>query len=363
MEKEDNLVDAFKILFQHRKLILGFSFAIGIITAVSSLLMPNYYQANTTFLAASPDQATPDLALGIGKREAQIYGGQGDINRILTVGQSGELEDYLIAEFDLMEHYEIDPNHKKAQYKVKEELRDHLKISKTDKDAIQISVEDKDPEWAALIANSTREKIDEISQEILKASQKNLLTNYNRKIFEKESLLKKLTDSLFQLRGEYQIFNGSTQTESLTTRLIDANANLSNYQAAFGYLSKRSDIPQDTLTTIEAKIQGLTAETQNLTKRLSKINEGLSSVKTLEDNFNNIAISLNYEMESRNRLLTFIEAKTPALILIEAAQIPLIKYRPKRSLLVVGATLMAFLLSALGVLFNESTKKYHFGRI
>jgi capsular polysaccharide biosynthesis protein len=362
MEKEDNLVYALKILIQHKNLIVGFSFAIGVTVAVSSLLLPNYYQANTTFLAASPDQAIPDLALGMGKREAQIYGGQGDINRILTVGQSGELEDYLIAHFNLMEHYEIDPNHKKAPYKVKEELRDHLKITKTDKDAIQITVEDKDPEWAAQIANSTREKIDEISQDILKASQKNLLANYNRKILEKENLLKTLTDSLFLLRGEYQIFNGSAQTESLTTRLIDANADLSNYQASFQYLANRSDIPRDTLTFIEAKIKGLTAETQNLTKRLSKMNEGLSAVKTLEDNFNNIAISLNYEKESRNRLFTFIEAQTPALILIEAAQIPLVKSRPKRSLLVIGAILVAFLLSTLGVLFIESTKQYHFGR-
>jgi tyrosine-protein kinase Etk/Wzc len=361
MEKEDNLVDAFNILFQHRKIILGFSFATGVVIAISSLFLPNYYQANTTFLAASPDQAIPDLALGIGKREAQIYGGQGDINRILTVGQSGELEDYLIDKFNLLDHYEIDSNHQKAQYKVREELRDHLKIIKTDKDAIQISVEDKNPEWAALIANTTREKIDEISQDILKASQKNLLINYDRKILEKSRLLDKLTDSLLRLRNDYQIFNGIAQTETLTTRLIDATADLSNFQAAFQYLSNQSGIQLDTLTKIEAKIQGLKAETQNLTARLSKINEGLSSVKGLEDHFNSITISLNYEKESRNRLNTFIEAQTPALILIEAAQIPIIKSRPKRSLLVIGATFVAFFLSVLGVLFFESIKNYPFG--
>lgn len=362
MEKEDNLIDAFKILMQHRKLVLGFSFAVGIVVAVSSLFMPNYYQASTTFLAASPDQAIPDLALGMGKREAQIYGGQGDINRVLTVGQSGELEDFLINKFNLLEHYQIDPNQKKAQYKVKEEIRDLLKIIKTDKDAIQITVEDKNPEWAALIANTTREKIDEISQDILKASQKNLLANYDRKILEKEDLLKKLTDSLFRLRNEFQIFNGNAQTENLTTRLIDATADLSNYQAAFQYLSNQTSVQQDTLTKIEAKIKGLVAETQILTKRLSKVNQGLSTVKTLEDNFNTIATSLNIEKDSRNRLLTFIEAQTPALILIEAAQIPLIKSKPKRSILVIGATILAFFLAALGVLFFESTKKYNFGR-
>ncbi|MEY2949957.1 MAG: hypothetical protein ACO388_03180 [Saprospiraceae bacterium] len=362
MEKEDNLIDAFKILMQYRKLILGFSFAIGIVVAVSSLFMPNYYQANTTFLAASPDQAIPDLALGMGKREAQIYGGQGDINRVLTVGQSGEVEDFLIEKFNLLDHYNINPNHKKAQYKVKEELREHLKITKTDKDALQITVEDKNPEWAALIANTTREKIDEISQDILKASQKNLLVNYDRKILEKENLLKKLTDSLFRLRDEFQLFNGSTQTENLTTRLIDATADLSNYQAAFQYLSNKANIQRDTLTIIEAKIKGLTAETQSLTKRLSKVNEGLSTVKTLEDNFNTIATGLNFDKDSRSRLLTFIEAKTPALILIEAAQIPLIKSKPKRSLLVIGSTILSFLFATLGVLFYESTKKYHFGR-
>lgn len=362
MEKEENLFDALKILMQHSAIIYGFSFAIGVAVTVSSLFLPNYYQASTTFLAASPDQAIPDLALGIGKREAQIFGGQGDINRILTVGQSGDLEDYLIEKFNLLEHYEIDPNHKKAQYKVKDELRDHLKIIKTDKDAIQITIEDKDPEWAAHIANATREKIDEISQDILKASQKNLLLSYDRKILDKENLLKNLTDSLYTLRDEYQIYNGFAQTESLTERLIDATADLSNYQAAFQYLSKKSTIKQDTLTVIEAKIQGLKAETQNLTKRLSKMNQGLSAVKSLEDHFNSIVLNLNYEKESRNRLLTFIEAKTPALILIEAAQIPLIKSRPKRSILVISSTVVAFLLATLGALFFESAKKYHFGR-
>ena len=58
--------------------------------------MPVYYRASTTFLAASPDQANPELLFGQGNLRTQYYGNANDIDRLITLAHSNELVEFLV---------------------------------------------------------------------------------------------------------------------------------------------------------------------------------------------------------------------------------------------------------------------------
>ena len=165
MEKNtDNLLGVLKTLFKWKKQIFLVCLIAGIGSVIISLLLPVYFQATTVFLAASPDQAKPELIFGSGTLEGEYYGNENDIDRILTIAESSELFDFLIDTFNLYQHYKIDSTANRAPYRVKKKLAKLYDVAKTKRDAIELSVEDQDKELAAAIANTARRKINEILQ-------------------------------------------------------------------------------------------------------------------------------------------------------------------------------------------------------
>ena len=73
--------------------------------------------------------------------------------QMLQVIESQEIIDSVVAIFNLMEHYNIDPNYKYAKTALLAEYHDRVSISKTPYDAVEIKVLDKDPQMACDIAN------------------------------------------------------------------------------------------------------------------------------------------------------------------------------------------------------------------
>lgn len=73
--------------------------------------------------------------------------------QMLQVIESQEIIDSVVAIFNLMEHYNIDPNYKYAKTALLAEYHDRVSISKTPYDAVEIKVLDKDPQIACDIAN------------------------------------------------------------------------------------------------------------------------------------------------------------------------------------------------------------------
>ncbi|MDF1698260.1 MAG: hypothetical protein P1U56_20595, partial [Saprospiraceae bacterium] len=63
-----------------------------------------------------------------------------------------------------------------------------------------------------------------------------------------------------------------------------------------------------------------------------------------------------YEKERLYKLQTSYNKSFTALHILEKESIPLEKSRPRRSIIVLGLTFLAFVLSCLGVLLIEGTR-------
>lgn len=353
MEQKDNLLGVVQTLWKWRRPILITSLGAAIGTAIISLFLPNYYKATTTFLAASPDQAMPEMLMNQTTQRSQYYGNGNDIDRLLTIAESSELISFLIDSFNLYEHYRINPEGEKAPFKVREKLLKLYAVEKTKRDAITLSVEDKDRELTARIANAARLKVDQLSQHILKEGQRQAIQTFERDIRLKREELSMLGDTLMKLRQNFGVYNANAQTESLTGQKSEAQSELIRNSARLESLRK-AKMPRDTIVMLEALVEGQKQEVENLEGRLDTFNQGIGTINTLERQHAQAGYELNAALERLSKYQTIYQANTPALILVEQAEVPIVKSRPKRSILVIAAGAMAFIFVALAALLFDN---------
>ncbi|PHN03587.1 Wzz/FepE/Etk N-terminal domain-containing protein [Flavilitoribacter nigricans] len=353
-QNKDNLLDVLRTIFRWKKPIIYLCLAAGLIAAVVVMLVPVYYQATTVFFVASPDQSKPELIFGNTQLEPEIYGNESDIDRLLTIAEGNELVEYLIDTFQLYQHYDIDTANVKAPYYIKLKFFDLYEVQKTKRDAIQLSVEDKDRKLAREITRAAREKINVIAQQLVKASQEKKIRTYEASIRSKEELLRSIGDSLINLRTEYGIFNTLAQSEILTSELTSAEGKLAFTRARLNELKGFSNTQRDTLSKLQSQVAGLEKQVESLSSKLELFNTGVAEVDIYTSQYKEATQALSEEQEKLKQYRATFNANIPALILVEEAELPIIKSRPRRTLIVLACVAIAFFFGVIGVLLFDN---------
>lgn len=364
MERKDSLLGVLETLFRWKKPILIVCAAAAFGSAGISLLLSNYYQATTIFLAASPDQANPELLFNrSGALRIEIYGNENDIDRIMTIAQSQELVDFLVDSFDLYQHYDIDPDLPKASFHVRRRFFSLYDIQKTKRDAIELSIEDKDPEIAARMANAARSKIDAIAQELARDNILKTIQTYERDINIKSQQIRATGDTLAQLRQRFQVYNTESQTELVSQQISETEAKVIRDSTRLAFLRDAPGVPRDTILYLQAKVEGTRQELQQLRVRMRTLNEGIPTVQVYEKQYTESNQRLGENLERLRYWRAAYESEVPAILLVEAADVPIVKSRPRRSLIVLAATAVAFLFSALAVLLIDTYRDVDWRKI
>lgn len=356
MKNNDNLIDVLRTIFKWKKPIFYVCLAAGLGAILISLFLSNYYKATSVFLAVSPSQATTEALYGSGQLRTDYYGNENDIDRLMTIAESGELAEFLIDSFKLYEHYDINPGQPKAAFKVQQKFFSLYEVKKTKRDAIELSVEDKDGELAARIANAAREKIDEIARRLIREGLEKTINSYEANISAKEAQLNTLSDSLISMRKQYGIYSIVGQSEALPNQVSEAEAMLVRSRAKLEALKNTKGIPQDTIRLLEATVQGYEGEFNNLSSKIEQFNLGLAKTGIFERQYLEANQSLSDDKERLKQTLATYNSVIPAMVIVEEAQVPVVKSRPKRSIIVLAAGALALLFSIIGVLLFDTYK-------
>jgi len=351
MEQKDNLLGVLKTLVHYFKFIFGVCTIVGIGSIIIVLLLPVYYQSSTVFLAASPDILTERGLFGTANRDPQQFGNNNDNDRLLTIAESDELSSHIIDKFNLYDHYDIDSSGAKAGFYIKEQFRGIYEVKRTKRDAIQLSIEDKDPALAAAMANAARAKIDGISLGLTKSLLNKQIQTFEQNITSKNRTLSTLSDSLQAVRSRYGIYNTEAQSESLAGSISNKQAKLSSSKAKLAAAKGR--LQKDTLAT---NIAGLEKEIENLEAQLQKLNRGMPRVMALEDEYEQAFKQVSFDKERLKQLRAAYAAEVSSIILVEKATVPVVKSRPVRSILVLASVVAAFVFMVMGVLLYDNYK-------
>ncbi len=315
-ENQDNLLNIIGILYRWRKPIIFTCSLVALGSIIISLLLPTYYRATTIFYPSNPALNSPSVIFGTSQKDLDFYGDADDIDRLISIASSGELIDFMIDNFNLYKHYKIDTFQDKAAYKVRIKFLKFYEVIKNARNGIELTIEDKDPLLAAKMANAARDKIDELALRLNYHSQQKLLSTFETSIKNKQNDIFVLNDSLKQLRYKYGVY--------LDFKKENNAGNLLNIR------------PRD--------------------NNIEQFNEGLSYVQVLTQLLESKSKELAEEIEHHDKLKAAFNSGISALHIQDKANIPLVKSRPARTLIVLSSIILAFIFSVLAVLLLDRYK-------
>lgn len=371
MQQRDNLLGVLSTIYRWRKMIRNVCLITLAGSIALSLLLHNYYKATTIFYPSSPQLANPELIFGTTGQVTEYFGSDRDLDRMTEIANSNEVVDFMLGKFNLYLHYDIDSTDREGPYDVREEFREMYSAQKNKNDAIELSIEDTDPKLAADMANAARQKINEIGQRLIKENQGRLLATFEDNINRKTTELTQLGDSLKFLQAKYNIFNVGAQGEQLSTQLAQAESEIVRLGAKLEVLQGNPLIPLDTIEYIKANLKASQRQRQSLTTSnpsgdnlsIKSFNEGLPVVSVLSDLHYQARKQLSYDKERYNQIKAAFNTDIPSLQVVEHAEVPLIKSRPKRSIIVIVSVLAAFLFSVLAALVADAYRDVNWQNI
>jgi capsular polysaccharide biosynthesis protein len=206
-----DLIDVVKVILRRKKqllIICGIALVAGVIISDPHIMKP-YYLSTAIVVPANPSLSTTQNLFADNSVNSNYYGSEEDGDRLLAIANSAPLEQNIISQFHLFNHYKIDsvttsyPN-----YKIQREFESNYEALKDDKDAIEINVYDHDPKMASDIANAIVDKVDDINRNIILSNKNKMLAIYQNKVTEKQMQLHQLTDSIVKLKRLIGISGG-----------------------------------------------------------------------------------------------------------------------------------------------------------
>lgn len=363
MEQRDSLLGVVSTIFEYIRYIITVCAIVAIGSIIVVLLLPVYYQSYTTFLSVNPDLLTERGLFGTTTRDPQPFGTNNDNDRLISIAESAELQNYLIEEFDLYEHYDIDTSSAKAPYYIRLALADLFEVKRTKMDAIQLSIEDKDPIIATAMTKAARLKIDSINLHMVKALQQSQVNTIEQSVIEKQRLLVILSDSTQALRSRYGVYNIDSQSESLSALIIARKGKLTSSAARLEALKSNRRASRDSIMYLDATVKGIKKEVEALQVEMEKFNQGMSKVQALEEEYEEASMQVIYQKEQLKKLRTVQKSSLSSIFLLDEAAVPVVKSRPVRSLLVIAATLAALVFSLIGVLIFDHYKEVNWKEV
>jgi hypothetical protein len=247
--------------------------------------------------------------------ESNLFGGSADVDRILSIASSAPLKLYIVNRFNLFKHYKIDSATQQYPiYSVLKQLDENYTFEKNDKGAVVVTVQDEDRFLSAQMTNEIVNKIDQTNRDLLNENKKKILEIYQVKLKNKEQEVKNLTDTIFMLKQEFNLY---TDIDDLPSQVRSSKgANGSDYDAA----SER--------------------------------------VKVLEEKKKGAIRELNNNIVQFEQYKASISTDVPTLFILEKAFPAEKKSKPVRWLIVIASTIIAFVLSTLAILLIERFKKF-----
>lgn len=371
MSNHDNLLGLFGTMYRWRKTIRNVCIAALIGGVAFALWLPNYYKSTTIFYPASLEVSKPELVFGSSSKMIEYFGTDKDMDRLMEISYSNEVIDYLINRFGLYKHYSIDSSGHEGLYWVRETFRGHYSVQKNKNEAIELSIEDQDPKMASDMANAARDKINEIAQRLVKNTQETLLKSFEENIKQKQLSLNILADSLRHLQAKYGIYSIGEQGDRLTDELATAQTQVLRNQARLEVLSNNPLIPQDTVEYIKANLKAYESILDKLKSprknnddfSAANFNEGLPLVAVVTDLHYQARRQLSYDIERYNQIKSTFNTNIPAIQLVESAETPIMKSRPRRAVIVIACVVTACLFSLLAALIADAYRDVNWKKI
>lgn len=146
----------------------GFLAAVGSI--VISMMITPMFEASVVMFPTSNTSISKELMVQAFSGHPNVFdfGEEEQAEQLLQVLSSEPMRSKIIEKYDLMSHYEIDPNGKYPRTELMDQFKSNINFRLTEYMAVEISVRDESPQMAADIANDISNFVDTIFNDMKK---------------------------------------------------------------------------------------------------------------------------------------------------------------------------------------------------
>ena len=143
-------------------LIGAIAFALSLV--VSFLITPQF-KSTAVLIPAASTQAAKDVFVASRPKGLTVFGDDEEVEHLIQVLSSEKLRRHIVLEFNLFEHYGIQPDEKFAWHKVNRAYNGNISFRPSRYRSVMIEVYDNDPLMAAKLANAIVVAADSLTRE------------------------------------------------------------------------------------------------------------------------------------------------------------------------------------------------------
>jgi len=392
---QDNevLTDNLLLFWTNRRLIIKNTLIVAFVSLIVSLLLPKWYASKAVVLSSGAGKFNFLSSISpIPVADFGLSTINEDINNFIAILQSRTVKEYMVNKFNLVERYK----QRDIEYAM-EAYEEIMELEVTEEGTLEISIIDKDPKVAKQMVSEALIMLDQINQNIgMEAGR------YNREFLEKR--LNQNQNDLEKAELALKAFQEKTGIIDLVAQLsstmqMTAQAYNSIFEAYTELYAKKIEtetqlavakttlsINNPTLMQLEILLNEQKRQLEQLMIKLDeKLQYLLSNITPSQvDKIPNIEFSVSFnslpslglknarlirEVELQTRIQEILipqyeqakleETKNiPTLQVIDKPKVAINKTKPKRALIVIGATLMSILVSFTFVYADHHTRDF-----
>jgi uncharacterized protein involved in exopolysaccharide biosynthesis len=363
-ETEINLLDLLLVVVKRKTMIIRFTLAAAVLTALYSLSLPNIYTAKTLILPAQEDKGLANAMVaqvaGLANLAGGSLGGKTLSDLYVTMLQTETIKDPIIDRYGLKKRF-------KAKYRadVYKKLDAKAKISAGKKDGvITISVSDRDPRWAAALADAYVRELGNLTIRLnVTGAGKNRFFLENR-LGEAKADLARAEDAVkvFQLKNK--ALNVPEQAKATIMGVAQLRAQLALQEVQLATMRRRFTDESQEVKNAQSNITNMKAQIDQLEGQGGGSIPSVGSVPTLGQEYVRLMREFKIQesiveiLTKQYELARLNESKDVSPFeVIQSAKVPERKSRPKRSQMVILATFAAFFLSVFFAFIREYADK------
>jgi len=367
-DDEIDLLDYWRVIVKWRKIIgivVGIAFVGSIII---SLILPKRYASTASIFPPQQEGGTmpgvaSQLSGGLGALAGGFLGINAPVDQWVAILKSEAVKDAIIKRFDLMKVFEVE-----TLEDARKTLTGMVEVKKSKEGIVSITVEDRDPQRAAAMANAFVEELDRINKRVVTTSGRRMRVFVEERLKEAKVELAKAEDAI----KEFQERNRAVKLDDQSKAIIEAIGTVKGQLMA-------KEVELQTLlsfaTPNNPQAELLKTQVEELKEKLRELEEGKKRLgnPSSKDIFIPTAkipdLSLQYARLLRDakvqqtlyELLTqqyemarIQEAKdTPTVQVLDEAKVPERKSKPRRRQIVMLSTITAAFFGVFAAFFME----------
>lgn len=259
-----NSVDLLIYIWKKRFTLAVVGLLAGVASIIISLLITPMFQSSVIMFPTSNASISKDLLSQnyTGRQSVHGFGDEEQAEQLLQILNSEPIRARIIQKYKLMEHYEIKSDVKYPLTELYNQYRSNINFRLTEFMSVEISVMDRDPEYAANMANDISDLVDTVYNSMKKERAWEALGLVEREYKEAAESLALLRDSLNLI--SQQLSSGSRSSSDPGSRILNAlSENGAMYLTMHNLAAESQMVSELSLRYKEARLE---AE-QNLSHR------------------------------------------------------------------------------------------------